>query len=191
MKRKDIDIITVLLDNKDKKLNITDISKELDMDYKNTYQIVSRLEKNNIISIEKIGNTKICSLINQINPSVFKAESKRRKKLLKNKHIKFLFKKLQKLNFPFIALVFGSFAKKTSKKGSDIDLLTIAEEKRKNEIENAATLIPKEVHLTVLTYNQFLDMLKSKEFSVVSEAVKNNVLLIGIEEYYRLLNNAY
>jgi hypothetical protein len=33
-------------------------------------------------------------------------------------------------------------------------------------------------------------MLKSKEFTVVSEAVKHNILLFGIEDYYRLMNNA-
>jgi len=33
-------------------------------------------------------------------------------------------------------------------------------------------------------------MAKSKEFTVVSEAIKNNIIFIGIEEYYRLLSNA-
>jgi hypothetical protein len=32
-------------------------------------------------------------------------------------------------------------------------------------------------------------MAKSKEFSVVSEVIKKNIILIGIEEYYRLLGN--
>jgi hypothetical protein len=33
-------------------------------------------------------------------------------------------------------------------------------------------------------------MSKSREFTVVSEALRNNIILIGIEEYYRLLSNA-
>jgi hypothetical protein len=32
-------------------------------------------------------------------------------------------------------------------------------------------------------------MLKTKEFSVVSEAIKNNIILVGIEDYYRLMEN--
>jgi hypothetical protein len=33
-------------------------------------------------------------------------------------------------------------------------------------------------------------MLKSKESTVVSEAVKRNVILFGTEDYYRLIENA-
>ena len=33
-------------------------------------------------------------------------------------------------------------------------------------------------------------MIQSKEFTVGSEAMKNNIILIGIEDYYRLLKNA-
>ncbi len=33
-------------------------------------------------------------------------------------------------------------------------------------------------------------MAKSREFTVVSEAIKHNFILLGTEEYYRLLKNA-
>jgi len=36
---------------------------------------------------------------------------------------------------------------------------------------------------------RFSAMAKSKEFTVISEILKNNIILIGIEEYYRLLKN--
>ena len=48
----------------------------------------------------------------------------------------------------------------------------------------------KKIHLTAVTYKDFIYMAKSKEFTVVSEAIKNNIILVGIEEYYRLLKNA-
>ena len=32
-------------------------------------------------------------------------------------------------------------------------------------------------------------MAKSREFTVVSEAIKRNILLVGIEDYYRLMEN--
>jgi len=50
--------------------------------------------------------------------------------------------------------------------------------------------LPDKIHLTTVSYNDFINMSKSKGFSVVSEAVKNNIILLGIEEYYRLLSNA-
>ncbi len=58
------------------------------------------------------------------------------------------------------------------------------------EITAAISLLPDKIHLTVLEYKDFIHMVKSKEFTVVSEALKNNTILLGIEEYYRLLSNA-
>ena len=55
---------------------------------------------------------------------------------------------------------------------------------------DVAELIPKKIHLTTTDNKTFIDMIMSKEVSVGSEASKNNILLIGIEDYYRLLNNA-
>ena len=49
--------------------------------------------------------------------------------------------------------------------------------------------MPEKIHLTNVNYGNFINMAKSKEFTVVSEAIKNNIILNGIEEYYRLLKN--
>jgi predicted nucleotidyltransferase len=38
-----------------------------------------------------------------------------------------------KLNFPFIALIFGSYAKGTASEGADIDLMIISEKNRVND----------------------------------------------------------
>jgi len=59
-----------------------------------------------------------------------------------------------------------------------------------NKIRNTFSLYPLKIHLTWLDHKDFVSMLKSKEFTVVSEAIKKNVILVGIEDYYRLLENA-
>jgi len=41
-----------------------------------------------------------------------------------------------------------------------------------------------------VSYENFIRMARSREFTVVSGALKSNIILIGIEEYYRLLSNA-
>jgi len=46
-----------------------------------------------------------------------------------------------------------------------------------------------DIHLTILNFEEFMDTAMSKEFTVVSEAMKNNIILVGIEDYYRVLNN--
>ncbi|MBU4534399.1 MAG: nucleotidyltransferase domain-containing protein [Euryarchaeota archaeon] len=99
------------------------------------------------------------------------------------------YNKLNSLNFPFISLIFGSNAKKVAQYGSDIDLLIICEKNRENDFESIISLLPLDIHLTILNFEEFMDTAMSKEFTVVSEAMKNNIILVGIEDYYRVLNN--
>ncbi len=74
-------------------------------------------------------------------------------------------------------------------KNSDIDLMIIGEKKRETEVERVISLLPLDIHLIFFTYEEFLSMALSKEFSVVLEVIKRNVILIGIEDYYRLMEN--
>lgn len=99
-----------------------------------------------------------------------------------------LYNRLAELKFPFIALLFGSHAKGTANKHSDTDILTIGGDEKK--IQATLDLLPDKIHLTAIGYEDFINMLKSKEFTVVSEALKNNIILLGIEDYYRLVYDA-
>ena len=188
MKNKDVDIIMSLLENNTHTVSISQLSKKLKIDYKNTYNAVKRLEKSNIIILEKIGNAYNCILNKNMNPMIFEAEYKRREKLLKNKNFKVLYKKLNSIKFPFIALIFGSHAKKTSNQHSDIDLMVICDKNTK-DIEITISLLPLDIHLVTISIDEFLKMNKTKEFNVVDEAMKNNIILIGIEDYYRLISD--
>lgn len=188
MKNNDVDIIISLLENKTNNVSISQLSKKLKVDYKNTYTAVKRLEKSKIIILKKIGKSYNCILNNNMNPMIFEAEYKRREKLLKNKNIKILYNKLNSIKFPFIALIFGSYAKGTSNQHSDIDLMIICDKNTK-DIERTISLLPLDIHLVTISIDEFLKMDKTKEFNVVDEAMQNNIILIGIEDYYRLINN--
>lgn len=189
MKRRDVDILKVLIEKGEERTNINQLSKELKMNYKNVYSIVKRLEKEGLISSERFGKSTICILNKKPHPLIFRAEHERREKLLENKNFKILYEKLNSLAFSFIALIFGSYAKGKFVKGSDIDLMVICEKNKEKEIKSVVSLLPLNIHLVTLTYGEFLKMAKSKEFSVVSEAMKINIILIGIEDYYRLIKN--
>lgn len=188
MKNKDVDIIMSLLENNTNNVSISQLSKKLKIDYKNTYTAVKRLEKSKIIILEKIGKAYNCILNNNMNPMIFEAEYNRREKLLKNKNFKILYNKLNSIKFPFIALIFGSYAKGTSNPHSDIDLMVICDKNTK-DIERTISLLPLDIHLVTISIEEFLKMDKKKEFNVVAEAMKNNIILIGIEDYYRLIND--
>ena len=183
-----INILRLLIESQEKKLSIRKISKIRCINYKSAYNAVKKLEEEKTISIEKIGNTSICSFNRNFNKAVFEAEYNRRERLFKNKDLWLIHKRLSELRFPFIALLFGSYAKGTKTKHSDIDILTIGGDEKK--IKTAISLLPLKIHLTHITYDEFIAMAKSKEFTVVSEALKRNIVLLNIEEYYRLLENA-
>ena len=188
MKNKDVDVIMALLETKTTNVNISQLSKKLNMDYKNTYNAVKRLEKSKIIILKKIGKSYNCILNNKMNPLIFEAEYKRREELLKDKNLQILYNKLNSIKLPFIALIFGSYSQGTSNQYSDIDLMVIYN-KNTEDIERTISLLPLDIHLATISIDEFMKMAKTKEFSVVNEALKNNVILIGIEDYYRLIND--
>ncbi len=141
-----------------------------------------------MIKVTKIGNSKICELTYNFNSQVYEAEFSRRIDLFKNKDFLVIYKRLAELNFLFIALLFGSHPKGKANKYSDIDILTIGG--NEEEIKATLSLLPDKIHLTTISLKDFINMAKSKEFTVVSETIKNNIILFGIEDYYRLLKNA-
>ena len=182
-----IEILKILIEKKEEKLNIRKISKLRRINYKSAYNALKKLENENLVDLNKIGNTTLCSFNNNFNETIFEAEYSRRKDLFKNKNFVIIHKRLAEIKFPFIALLFGSYAKKASDKHSDIGILTIGGGEK--EIKATISLLPDKIHLTAISYEEFIHMAKSREFTVVSEAIKNNIILIGIEEYYRLLKN--
>ncbi|MEN4005966.1 MAG: nucleotidyltransferase domain-containing protein [Methanobacteriaceae archaeon] len=189
MKKKDVNVLKVLIEKGEERISIAKLSKKLKMDYKNTYNIVKRLEKGKLILLEKHGNVYSCKINKIVHPSIFESEFDRKKSLLENSDFKILYQKLNSLPFSFIALIFGSYAKGSQAKGSDIDLMVISEKDREKEIEGVISLLPLNIHLVFLTYEEFMSMARSKEFSVVSEVIECNIILIGIEDYYRLMEN--
>ena len=183
-------ILRHLIENREKTFSINGIARALKIDYKLIYTNVQRLAKEETIKVEDFGNTKRCSFKDIFNEDVFIVETDRKNGLLKNKDFAVIYNWLGEINKQFILLLFGSHAKGTAIKHSDIDLLLISTEEDSRIIQNKIDLIPVNIHLTPVSYEGFIGMLKSKEFTVVSEAIKNNIILFGLEDYYRFIANS-
>ncbi|MEK6792665.1 MAG: nucleotidyltransferase domain-containing protein, partial [Nanoarchaeota archaeon] len=85
--------------------------------------------------------------------------------------------------------IFGSYSKGEQTKSSDIDLLFVSNEKKFEEnISNILSLLPIKTHAFVFTEEEFIRMKDSKKSNVVKEMIKSNVILYGVENYYRLKN---
>jgi len=193
MRNKEVDVIKSLLQNKEKELSINQLALLLKKDYKNTHNIVMRLSKIKVIDIQPLGKSHRVILINKIHPLIFEAEHLRREELLKNKNLSILFDSFKGLKSKFfVLLVFGSYAKKTQTKHSDIDLLFIVpdseEEKAEKEIENIAGTLPIKIHTNIFRETDFKAMKNSKEITIGSQAMNNNIILYGIEQYYELIS---
>ncbi|MDD5192568.1 MAG: nucleotidyltransferase domain-containing protein [Candidatus Nanoarchaeia archaeon] len=183
------EILKLLIGNKEEQFSIRKISLLRKINYKSAYNSLKALEKDGIVDLKRIGNTIVSKFNDKFSDLVFRAEYLRREDLFKNKNFLVIYNRLAELKFPFILLVFGSYVKGTANKHSDIDLLLIINEENFGAVRTQISILPMNTHLTHMSYESFIRMATSKEFSVVSEALKKNVILIGIEEYYRLLKN--
>ena len=193
MRNKEPAIIKFLIGHKNEELNILNISKAMKMDYKNTYSIIKRLEKMSLVKIETFGQSSRVKLIDLVHPIIFEAEFERRKEILRDKNFVVMlnsFKRAIKSNL-YILLLFGSYAKKTQTKSSDIDLMFICpnnfQEFFEKDVNRVSRSMPLPLHPLVFSESQFIEMINAKESNVGQEALKNNVILYGIEPYYKMI----
>ncbi len=181
-------ILKLLIEHPEEAWSIRKISLRRGINYKSAYQAVHKLRQEGAVTLSTYGNTSICTFSRKWSESTLRVEYARLQELLHDKNFKVIHARLSTISSQFILLLFGSYAKKTYTQHSDIDLLLITD--KPAEIKNAVELIPLNIHLTVITYAEFITMLKSREFTVVSEAVKKNIILFGMEDYYRMLAHA-
>jgi predicted nucleotidyltransferase/predicted transcriptional regulator len=187
------EIIQYLLSHKKEEFTIRSIAKETAIEYKAAYTTIQQLIEDDIIQAKKAGQATLCSINHKsFNASIFKAEEARTGTILKNKNIAIMYSYFKDIKGPFfILLLFGSYAKGIQRKKSDIDLLLITDQEEiKKDIMRNIKLMPLDIHLSTFTAKEFLSMLKTTEFNVGKEAFFNNVILFGIDDYYRLIQNA-
>lgn len=192
MKNQDHLIIKELLDHKEQDNNIASLAKICNKDYKTTYTIIKRLKKANLITLYKFGSSWKINLLPFPHPLIFEAEYLRQQEILKNKNLRVIvnyFNNGLKTSF-FTLLLFGSYASHTQTKQSDIDLFFIhpdTDTQFEKKVMNITALIPLKLHPHVYSETEFRRMKNSKEITVGSETIKNNIILHGIETYYELI----
>jgi len=183
-----IKILKFVLENRDKEFSIRALADNINLDYKSANLAIKNLEEDKVLSIKKIGKSLICRLTNNFSPLIYYVEALRKEEFTKKRNFKILVKDLELIQEPIVCILFGSYVNGDFNKNSDIDLLFITEKEK--EIEKVINRFPFNIHSTYVTYREFISMVNSKEFSVVSEVLKKNVILIGIEEFYRVMKHA-
>src|SRR3989339_1135260 len=104
-------ILRLLLDNKEEVFTIKKAAESLSINYRIAYEKIMKLEKEGLIKVTKVGNSKVCKFTYTFDSRVFQAEDSRRKDLFKIKDFLIIHNRLAELKFPFVALLFGSYAR--------------------------------------------------------------------------------
>ena len=198
-------IIGLMRSKLDEGLTILDISKKLKIGYRPAYNHITEMEKEEIIKVEKVGNAKKCSLNleNAKTRHLLEEIDLERKEELYQKNLKLkqivegLISKLTEMFISEIQsiILFGSYAKGTATKQSDIDLLFIISDiKDKNlresiERESASYQYSYNLKVSPLIINieEFKKMLKDKELNVGKETKEYGISLYGHEIFWRII----
>jgi predicted nucleotidyltransferase len=183
-------ILEYLIENKEKAKTIREISKYLNVDYKNTFQAIKKIYPS-LISKDKIGSSNLVKIKLIPSHEIFSIEHKRTTRFLeRNKPLKLMQDDINSADYPFlIILIFGSYAKETKTKKSDIDLCIICDnEAKKKELISKLSLLPLKLEIHDFKVSEFESMLEVKKENIAKEIIKNNIIIYGIENYYNLIS---
>jgi len=171
-----------------KEITIKKIMKKSGLSYEPVHRIVNSLAEKKLISYKKFGKTFVCSLNfekEDIKTAFFFYAKERLKEFSKNNRIVFnALSKVNDENIDFLA-IFGSYAKGTQTKDSDLDVLCVSYNKKGDEsnikslkyetnLEFAPVVIPK---------IEFKKIKKENEI-FWSDLVKFGIIFKGYELFY-------
>ena len=198
-------IIGLMRKGLDKGLTILEISKRLKIGYRPAYNHIAEMEKEGITKVERIGSSKQCKL-NLINPKtrhlLESLDLIRKEEIYKeNTKLKVIIESLiLKITENFISdvhsiVLFGSYAKGTATKQSDIDLMFVINDLRNKSIresierESASYQYSHNIKVSPLITDieELRKMLKAKELNVGKEAKEYGISLYGHEMFWRIM----
>ncbi len=175
------------------KISILQIAKTIKKHYPNTYNTVKNLQKKDLLKIETVGKANICSLnINSLELPVYLAFVEELNSLQILKKLPFLKNVINEANkiSPIISIgIFGSYASGTETKKSDIDIFILTDKLKefKNFISKYFPEFENKIDLNIISFEEFIMSLKSKQFTVSKEIIKNKIILTGAEIFYQIL----
>ena len=179
--------IMLFLAKKNESYTLLELSKQVKIPYTTLLRIVKEL--NDVTSTEVKGKSNLIQIKwNEITTAMLTVASFEEKKEFLKKHP--LIKKIAEQTHE-TTLVFGSYAKGTQTKNSDIDLMIINPKGDKNiNFHNLELLYDIKINPMFFTKKEFELMLQDEEENVAKQALKDHVLLYGFKEFWEDLKNA-
>jgi predicted nucleotidyltransferase len=185
--RLDISIMTEICKDLTRQWSINELATTIKKHYSPVYKAATRLIKQRILIKNKSG------LIEPLfyNTDFLEIAEKNRLSQMKDKDILVIQKKIIDIESSFFtAVLFGS---SVYRKGNDIDLLIIIPddapiEKFKIKSKIALGSFLQNVDLNIINEVSCYEMLnKPNELNVMNEIMKNHIVLVGYENFYRMI----
>ena len=201
-----IRIVDFLFKNIDKKPTQTEIARATGQakSYKNVREVLKELEKQGIVTIQKVGNYKTCSLnlMNHatLNYLVLIEHSKENDLFKKAKYVEEMLNKIVQeilqhtANFSIV--LFGSYAKGNYHEHSDVDLIVIADKNKheniKRTISSIQSIYTKKINYFIVTEKEYAKMIANgNEVNIGTESLKYHIIIYGIEYFLTIVGNVY
>jgi len=189
-------IMEVMLPQIYKAYSVRALSKLIGSSYALTYDSAMSLKSKKMIKAEKMGNTLACTLNLSADPQMLAISSLTySKNLLDKSPFGFIIDEIKNklTNMIYIIALFGSYAKGSSTKKSDIDLLFVVQnesdiEKIKSNVNSVLSSTNLKVEFDVVAVEWLVEMFSEKN-TVGREILEASVILHGAEQYYTLVHD--
>jgi DNA-binding transcriptional ArsR family regulator len=186
-------ILRVFYTRRNEKIHLRKLARETKMQGQSISRYLAQLENDKILASSREGNLKQYCLRSSrmvyVALSEFDVEKLEELPLLRKNAIYTYLKALPQP--PVFAIVFGSTAKETYTKDSDIDILLVTNSRIDDSLaeKEADAQCAMRVNSFQITYRQFIKELKMKEEPVIQAAIQTGYPAINHVEYYQALNN--
>src|SRR3989338_1808817 len=177
--------------NRQKELYFSEILRETKLTQNTTLKHLKNLQTANLITYtRKIGNT--FYKINPKNPqiySIFSYFDYKRFNELQSARKRAINEFLDKLKTkPLIVLIFGSTAKGTFGKESDIDILLIFNKKEANDKNlkgDIEAITGVKIQTFIIDFDYFKEQILRDEDKVITHAIKTGFAITGFDKFYK------
>ena len=186
-------ILKLFYEDKKARFHLREIARKTKLYANSAARFLNQLEKEGLLTSQKDGNLKKYKIKkNEKLSNIFNSfdiERLNKLPLARRRAINYFLEKLNEK--PLIVLLFGSTAKETFRKDSDIDLLLIVN--KKIEVDKSKEYVDAQVGLKIncfqITYNEFLKEMKLKEDKVIQSALNTGYPIFNQMLFYEVYLN--
>lgn len=160
--------------------HVRSLSKSLGVNHMTISRKMKQLEEENILDYNVEGKNKVYFIKNSIEAKenlMIMEHLKLIELIRKNPRFRKIANEIKKLNLE-LAIIFGSYAKGTFTKNSDIDLY-IDKKEHKEKLEKLDSKLS-------IKYGEF-----DKNNLLVKEIIKNHIILKGVEKFYEKIHQNF